>query len=56
MDRLTDTAKYTGSHKERFDETGKGKGQAGLENSPDASGYVAAYKGKGTYEDKVKEA
>ncbi|CAK6953306.1 tubulin polymerization-promoting protein family member 2 [Scomber scombrus] len=56
VDRLTDTAKYTGSHKERFDETGKGKGKAGRENIPDASGYVAAYKGKGTYEDKVKEA
>ena len=24
--RLTDTSKYTGSHKERFDSSGKGKG------------------------------
>ncbi|XP_069757495.1 tubulin polymerization-promoting protein family member 3 isoform X2 [Narcine bancroftii] len=27
VDRLTDTSKYTGSHKERFDEGGKGKGK-----------------------------
>jgi hypothetical protein len=26
VDRLTDTSKYTGSHKERFDESGKGMG------------------------------
>ncbi|XP_024275916.1 tubulin polymerization-promoting protein family member 3-like [Oncorhynchus tshawytscha] len=56
VDRLTDTTKFTGAHKERFDETGKGKGKAGREEIPDASGYVGAYKGKGTYEDKVKEA
>ena len=31
MDRLTDTSKYTGSHKERFDESGKGKGKEGRE-------------------------
>nr|XP_038027042.1 tubulin polymerization-promoting protein family member 2-like [Anas platyrhynchos] len=29
VERLTDTSKYTGSHKERFDESGKGKGLAG---------------------------
>merc|ERR1711971_784093 len=29
VDRLTDTSKYTGSHKERFDESGKGKGASG---------------------------
>ena len=56
VDRLTDTTKYTGSHKERFDGSGKGKGKAGREDIPDTSGYVAAYKGSGTYEDKVKEA
>ena len=27
--RLTDTSKYTGAHKERFDESGKGKGADG---------------------------
>ena len=56
VDRLTDTSKFTGSHKERFDETGKGKGKIGREEVPDASGYVGAYKGQGSYDDKVKEA
>ncbi|KAL0994270.1 hypothetical protein UPYG_G00120050 [Umbra pygmaea] len=56
VDRLTDTTKFTGAHKERFDESGKGRGKAGREDIPDASGYVSAYKGKGTYEEKVKEA
>jgi len=36
-DRLCDTSKYTGSHKERFDETGKGRGKAGREDIPDGS-------------------
>ena len=26
---MTDTSNYTGSHKERFDESGKGKGAEG---------------------------
>ncbi|XP_071779421.1 tubulin polymerization-promoting protein family member 2 [Centroberyx gerrardi] len=56
VDRLTDTTKYTGSHKERFDESGKGKGKVGRQDMPDTSGYVGAYKGQGTYDDKVKEA
>ncbi|KAK2815931.1 hypothetical protein Q5P01_026398 [Channa striata] len=56
VERLTDTSKYTGSHKERFDESGKGKGKAGREDVQDTSGYVAAYKGSGTYDEKVKEA
>src|SRR6218665_2710517 len=50
VDRLTDTSKYTGSHKERFDETGKGKGLSGRENLTDNSGYVGNYKGSGTYD------
>jgi len=50
VDRLTDTSKYTGSHKERFDESGKGKGKAGREETANSSGYVAAYKNKGTYD------
>jgi hypothetical protein len=29
VDRLTDTSKYTGTHKHRFDETGKGLGLLG---------------------------
>ncbi|XP_043969798.1 tubulin polymerization-promoting protein family member 2 [Gambusia affinis] len=54
VDRLTDSSKYTGSHKERFDDSGKGKGKSGREDIPDTSGYVSAYKGSGTYEEKVK--
>ncbi|XP_069817622.1 tubulin polymerization-promoting protein family member 2 [Dendropsophus ebraccatus] len=54
VDRLTDTSKYTGSHKERFDESGKGKGLAGREELTDGSGYVGAYKGEGTYDKKSK--
>ncbi|XP_008582334.1 PREDICTED: tubulin polymerization-promoting protein family member 2 [Galeopterus variegatus] len=54
VDRLTDTSKYTGSHKERFDESGKGKGIAGREEVTDNSGYVSGYKGAGTYDKKDK--
>lgn len=54
--RLTDTSKYTGSHKERFDESGKGKGKEGREYLHDNDGYVGGYKGKGTYDDKMKES
>ncbi|XP_063983930.1 tubulin polymerization-promoting protein homolog isoform X2 [Diachasmimorpha longicaudata] len=49
VDRLTDVTKYTGSHKQRFDETGKGKGIAGRKDIPDASGYVQGYQNKDTY-------
>jgi len=52
VDRLTDTSKYTGSHKERFDADGKGKGVEGREDVHDNSGYVGGYKGAGTYESK----
>lgn len=54
VDRLTDTNKYTGTHKERFDESGKGKGIEGREDVADNSGYVQNYKGQGTY-DKTKK-
>jgi hypothetical protein len=50
VDRLTDTSKYTGSHKERFDESGKGKGIEGREDVKDKSGYVTGYKEKDTYD------
>ncbi|KAG5889161.1 hypothetical protein JTB14_038185 [Gonioctena quinquepunctata] len=52
VDRLTDTSKYTGSHKERFDEGGKGKGKEGREDIADDSGFVGGYKGQGTYDKK----
>ncbi|XP_058828805.1 tubulin polymerization-promoting protein homolog isoform X2 [Topomyia yanbarensis] len=48
--RLTDTSRYTGSHKQRFDETGKGKGIAGRKDITDSSGYVAGYAHKNTYD------
>ncbi|XP_018596208.2 tubulin polymerization-promoting protein isoform X1 [Scleropages formosus] len=54
VSRLTDTTKFTGSHKERFDETGRGKGKAGRVEIVDTSGYVSGYKHAGTYEKKVK--
>lgn len=53
VSRLTDTSKYTGTHKERFDESGKGKGIAGREDVTDNSGYVSGYKGAGTYDKKA---
>lgn len=48
--RLTDTSKYTGSHKQRFDETGKGKGISGRKDVQDGSGYVTGYSHKNTYD------
>lgn len=53
--RLTDATKYTGSHKERFDEDGKGKGVSGRKDVVDESGYVTGYKEKGTFDTKVDE-
>ncbi|KAK9708308.1 p25-alpha [Popillia japonica] len=50
VDRLTDTSQYTGTHKERFDESGKGKGKEGREDLASNSGYVGGYKGQGTYD------
>lgn len=50
VSRLTDASKYTGSHKERFDESGKGKGLAGRKDIADSSGYVSGYQHKDTYD------
>lgn len=49
VNRLTDVKGYTGSHKERFDESGKGKGKEGRETTVKNTGYVGDYKGEGTY-------
>jgi hypothetical protein len=49
VERLTDVSKYTGAHKQRFDETGKGRGIAGRKDVPDASGYVHGYGNKDSY-------
>merc|ERR1711955_68701 len=50
--KMTDTSQYTGAHKERFDESGKGKGKEGRENVTANDGYVTGYKGKDTYDKK----
>ncbi|CAG0920661.1 unnamed protein product [Notodromas monacha] len=50
LDRLTDTTKYTGTHKERFDDSGKGKGLAGRREEHDDSGYVTGFKREGEEE------
>ncbi|XP_064118829.1 tubulin polymerization-promoting protein homolog [Macrobrachium nipponense] len=50
IDRLTDTKKFTGSHKLRFDSTGRGRGIAGRRDVNDGSGYVTGYKNKNTYD------
>jgi len=52
VDRLTDSSKFTGTHKQRFDESGKGKGIAGRKDLVDESGYVSGYQHKDTYEKK----
>lgn len=49
VERLTDTSRYTGAHKQRFDESGKGKGIAGRKDVPDGSGYVHGYQNKDSY-------
>ncbi|XP_033476135.1 tubulin polymerization-promoting protein family member 3 [Epinephelus lanceolatus] len=54
VDRLTDASRYTGSHKERFDESGRGKGREGREEIVENTGYVGAYKNAGTYDSKIK--
>lgn len=50
--RMTDTTKYTGTHKERFDAEGKGKGQEGRVDKSENEGYVTGYKNKDTYDKK----
>ena len=55
VDRLTDTSKYTGSHRERFDDDGKGRGIAGRKEVVDDAGYVAGYKDKDTYGHKPQD-
>lgn len=52
VSRLTDTKGYTGSHKERFDDSGKGKGIDGRAERVENKGYVGAYKNEGTFDKK----
>lgn len=49
VNRLTDTSKYTGTHKQRFDESGKGKGIAGRKDVHDNAGYVSGYQKKDSF-------
>lgn len=42
-ERLTDVAKYTGAHKQRFNADGTGKGIAGREDVVENDGYVGAF-------------
>ena len=49
VDRLTDVTKYTGSHKERFDVSGKGKGLSGRYEVINGDGYTQGYKNMNTY-------
>ena len=44
LDRLTDTSKYGGTHRQRFDSTGKGKGKEGREDVGGKDGYVTGSK------------
>ncbi|XP_069123974.1 tubulin polymerization-promoting protein family member 2-like [Argopecten irradians] len=50
VSHFTDASGYTGTHKERFDESGKGKGKSGREDTTPKDGYVQAFKDKGTYD------
>ncbi|KAJ3370055.1 hypothetical protein HDU91_006610 [Kappamyces sp. JEL0680] len=45
FDRLTDTKLYTGTHKERFDEFGNGRGLAGRDPGLKGSGTNTIYRG-----------
>ncbi len=52
VDKFTDSKTYTGSHKERFDESGKGRGAEGRTDKVENTGYTGQYKNKGTYDKK----
>jgi len=43
FDRLTDTRLYTGSHKNRFDEDGNGRGMEGRDIGAKGSGHIASH-------------
>ncbi|KAJ3592802.1 hypothetical protein NHX12_005141 [Muraenolepis orangiensis] len=55
VDRLTDSSRFTGSHKERFDSSGRGRGREGREELVENTGYVGAYRNAGTYQEKMKD-
>lgn len=49
VSRLTDHTKFTGTHKQRFDQSGRGKGKEGRVDLAPNSGYVQGYKAEGSY-------
>lgn len=62
---MTDTSAYTGTHKLRFDEEGKGKGLEGRDSIPKGKGmipgsvsgqtaYVSGYKEEGKHHSSPK--
>ncbi|XP_037086201.1 tubulin polymerization-promoting protein homolog [Pollicipes pollicipes] len=51
-DRLCDVSKYGASHRQRFDEHGKGRGAVGRRDDHANSGYVTGYKHQDTYPQK----
>ena len=62
VDRMTDASKYTGTHRERFDSLGRGRGIEGRDFAPKGrgsvptlaslqTGYVGGYRNEGTYHD-----
>ncbi|OUM56847.1 hypothetical protein PIROE2DRAFT_18372, partial [Piromyces sp. E2] len=53
-ERLTDPSKYTGSHKERFDANGKGRGLAGRENLCINDGNTSSHSRNHTIENSVE--
>uniref|UniRef100_H0XC53 Tubulin polymerization promoting protein family member 2 n=1 Tax=Otolemur garnettii TaxID=30611 RepID=H0XC53_OTOGA len=54
VDQHTDNNKYTGSHRERLDHSGKGK-DIGREETTDNSDYGRGHKAAGTYKTKKKK-
>jgi hypothetical protein len=46
FDKLTDPSQYTGTHKNRFDENGKGRGIEGRSDRVELDGYVDGFKKK----------
>ena len=64
---MTDTSLYTGSHKRRFDEDGKGRGLEGRDSVAKGKGkvpgsvsgapsYVSGYKQEGSYSSSPKSS
>jgi len=55
VDRLTDTSKYGGAHKQRFGSDGKGRGKEGREDAK-SDGYVSGYKNKKGADEKMRQS